>query len=167
MLKLEKETKRLNKEIKMANQTIVFKKGDIFQAHSEAIVNAVNCVGVMGRGLALEFKRKFPKNFQEYKTACDKGELVIGKLFITFDESTNQHIVNFPTKRHWREPSKLEDIRQGLAALRQAIQKHNIQSIAIPALGCGLGGLAWQAVKDEIIAALQGIDCQVLVFEPL
>ncbi len=125
--------------------------GDLFEADVDALVNAVNCVGVMGKGLALAFKQRYPDNFETYRLACGAGQVQPGQLF-TFRSSC--WIINFPTKRHWRDPSQLEDIRSGLVALIDEVDARGIQSIAIPALGCGLGGLAWSDVRPLIIAAV-------------
>jgi O-acetyl-ADP-ribose deacetylase (regulator of RNase III) len=131
---------------------IEFVCGNLFDADVEAIANAVNCVGVMGKGIALEFKKRFPSNFIAYKATCDAGELQLGRVFI-HDEGSSakpRYIVNFPTKDHWRNPSRLEDIRSGLDSLSAEIDGLKIHSIAIPALGCGLGGLDWQDVRELI-----------------
>jgi O-acetyl-ADP-ribose deacetylase (regulator of RNase III) len=127
---------------------IEFVRGDLFEADVEAIVNAVNCVGVMGKGIALEFKKRFPNNFKAYQTACDVRELQLGRVLIHDQGPTAKprYIVNFPTKDHWRDASRLEDVRSGLDSLAAEIQRRQIASIAIPALGCGLGGLAWLEV---------------------
>lgn len=148
---------------------IKFTKGDIFATDAEAIVNTVNTVGVMGKGLALQFKSRFPANFKEYKRACDRGEVSLGRMFLT---ETNQlmepyFIINFPTKGHWRSRSKLEDIAAGLDDLVRVINARNIKSIAVPPLGAGLGGLPWPAVRDLIKEKLQELnDVTVTVFEP-
>jgi O-acetyl-ADP-ribose deacetylase (regulator of RNase III) len=126
--------------------------GDLFEADVDAITNAVNCVGVMGRGIALAFKNRFPKNFIAYKQACDDGVLRPGSVFV-FDRGDYEHpryIVNFPTKDHWRNASKLTDIEAGLRALIDKIDRLGIRSIALPALGCGLGGLDWETVRDAV-----------------
>ena len=125
--------------------SIVSVRGDIFEAHCEAITNPVNCVGAMGKGLALEFKRRYPANANVYSRACASGALRPGQPFI-FDlgvEATPRYIVNFPTKRHWRDPSRFDDIEAGLATLVGQSEQLGIGSIAIPPLGCGLGGLNW------------------------
>lgn len=146
-----------------------FVHGNLFDADVEAIVNAVNCVGVMGKGIALEFKKRFPNNFITYKAACDAGQLQIGRVF-TYDNGASakpRYIVNFPTKNHWRDASRLQDIHSGLESLAVEIDRLKISSIAIPALGCGLGGLNWQAVRKELEAALCGCKtCKIIVFQP-
>ena len=126
--------------------------GDIFTEEVEAIVNTVNCVGVMGRGIALQFKNTFPENYKAYADACNKGTLRLGRVF-TYHVgkfSYPHYIINFPTKHHWRDKSDIKDIDSGLNSLIEEIKKLNIQSIAIPALGCGLGGLEWEQVKQKI-----------------
>ncbi len=148
---------------------INFKTGNILDESSEAIVNTVNCVGVMGKGLALQYKKKFPENFKKYKSACDKNEVKIGKMFITesADMFSNHWIVNFPTKKHWKDSSQIEFIEQGLIDLVEKIKEYKIKSIAIPPLGAGLGGLPWNAVKTTIISSLKNIeDVAITVYEP-
>ncbi len=147
-----------------------YKKGDILGEDVEAIVNTVNCVGVMGRGLALQYKNKFPDNFKLYVQACKQEEVKPGKMFISqTGQLTNpKYIINFPTKRHWRGKSKIEDIESGLKDLIEVIQKYNIKSIAIPPLGSGLGGLEWSNVKSKIQKVLGSIsDTKVIIYEPL
>jgi len=149
---------------------IEFTSGDILRADVEVLVNPVNCVGVMGRGLALAFKEAFPDNFDAYVHACARGEVVPGRMFV-FERvplAGPRSIVNFPTKRHWRDKSRLEDIEAGLAALKQEVVARAMRSIAVPALGAGLGGLDWPTVRLRIEAILGGLaDVRVLVFEPL
>ncbi len=148
---------------------IEYKKGDILQADVEALVNTVNCVGVMGRGIALQFKNQFPENFQVYRSACAQEKVRPGQMFV-FETGTLTHpkfIINFPTKRHWRGKSRIEDIDLGLEALVKEIQIHGIRSIAIPPLGSGLGGLNWTIVRRHIEAAFQATqDIKIIVFEP-
>lgn len=126
----------------------LIEKGNIFNSSCEFLVNPVNCVGVMGKGLALEFKNKYPLNFEIYKKACDNASFNIGNLLIV--PVDNKFIVNFPTKKHWRNKSDLEFIKIGLEELKVAIKDFNIKSIALPKLGCGLGGLDWNEVFDLI-----------------
>lgn len=148
---------------------IEFRQDNIFTADAEALVNTVNCVGVMGRGIALQFRKAFPENFTAYKAACDHGEVRPGKLFIhSLGQLTNpRYIINFPTKDHWRGNSRIEYIDSGLKAMVEAIRQLDVHSIAIPPLGCGLGGLAWADVRPRIEQALQGLpDVHVLVYEP-
>ncbi|MBN1804874.1 MAG: macro domain-containing protein [Sedimentisphaerales bacterium] len=144
-------------------------RGDILKADAEALVNTVNCVGVMGRGIALQFRKAFPENFKAYKSVCDKKQLHPGTMLV-YDLNRFQnprYIINFPTKRHWKGKSKLEDIKSGLESLVQEISKRNIRSIAIPPLGCGLGGLDWIQVKriiEKVFTAFP--DVHVLLYEP-
>ncbi|WP_323769329.1 macro domain-containing protein [Antarctobacter sp.] len=147
---------------------IRYMTGDILRSEADALVNTVNCVGVMGRGIALQFKKAFPRNFEDYKNACDRGEVVPGKMFITERNALTapRFIINFPTKRHWRGKSRIEDIESGLVDLRQQIEARGIRSIAIPPLGSGLGGLNWSDVRKRIEASLTGTDAEIIVFEP-
>ena len=143
--------------------------GDIFMADAEALVNTVNCVGVMGRGLALQFKKAFPDNFAAYKTACDRKQVQPGEMFVfeTGAITNPKYIINFPTKRHWRDKSRMEDIDSGLLALVQEIRQRQLRSIAIPPLGSNLGGLQWSDVRPRIEAALRDLpNLQVILFEP-
>ncbi|MYB35674.1 MAG: macro domain-containing protein [Gammaproteobacteria bacterium] len=147
---------------------IRFTSGDIIRDEADALVNTVNCVGVMGRGIALQFKKAFPDNFEEYRKACHRGEVLPGRMFITERDTLAgpRFIVNFPTKRHWRGKSRIEDIESGLEALGHEIRERDIKSIAIPALGSGLGGLNWSEVKSRIVAALENVDVAVCIYEP-
>ena len=148
---------------------IRFKTGDILAEDAEALVNTVNCVGVMGRGIALQFKKAFPENFRAYADACGRGEVRPGRMFVfeTGGLTNPRYIVNFPTKRHWCGNSRIEDIEAGLADLTRLIRERGICSIAIPPLGSGLGGLEWGAVRQRIEEALRGFnDLRIVVFEP-
>lgn len=149
---------------------IEYRTGNIFDCDAQAIVNPVNTVGVMGKGLALQFKKRFPENFAAYKSACKSGELRIGKNYL-FEEAAKDGsvrvVVNFPTKAHWRSPSKMEYIESGLEDLVTEIAEWEIKSIAIPALGAGLGGLNWVAVKDLIEEKLGDLDVSIFIYEPL
>ncbi len=144
-------------------------QGNILAADAEALVNTVNCVGIMGRGIALQFKNVFPENFKSWLAACKRNEVMPGKMF-AFETGalTNPHyIINFPTKRHWKGKSRMEDIDAGLVALADEIKARNIRSIAVPALGSGLGGLRWNDVRPRIEAALRELsDVKVIIFEP-
>jgi O-acetyl-ADP-ribose deacetylase (regulator of RNase III) len=145
-------------------------QGDILQADAEALVNTVNCVGIMGRGVALQFRKAFPANYKAYKSACDAEQVQPGKMFVheLFRLYNPRLIINFPTKRHWRGDSRIEDIQAGLIDLVKVIQKYQIHSIAIPPLGCGLGGLDWNVVRPAIIQAFANLpDVKVLLFEPI
>jgi len=148
---------------------IEYKTGDILAEKADALVNTVNCVGVMGRGIALQFKRRFPGNFRAYAVRCKRKEIQPGGMFVfeTGEMISPRYIINFPTKRHWRGKSRIEDIEYGLAELTKEIQARGIRSIAIPALGSGLGGLDWAEVRVRMQAALGGLDdVQVVIFEP-
>jgi O-acetyl-ADP-ribose deacetylase (regulator of RNase III) len=148
---------------------IEFRTGDILTAEAEALVNSVNCVGIMGRGVALQFKQSFPANYKAYETACARNEVQPGKMFV-FETGTltnPKFVINFPTKRHWRGKSRMEDIDSGLNALVEEIRNRGIRSIAIPPLGSGLGGLSWADVRPRIEAALSHIkDLHAIIFEP-
>jgi O-acetyl-ADP-ribose deacetylase (regulator of RNase III) len=147
---------------------IKFARGDIFAADVAALVNPVNCVGVMGRGLALQFKNAFPANFKAYQQACKREAVQPGGMFV-FETGIirPEFIINFPTKRHWRGKSRMEDIEAGLRALSAEIKTRSIRSIAIPPLGSGLGGLPWHEVRDRIEAALSDLDhVEAVIYEP-
>jgi O-acetyl-ADP-ribose deacetylase (regulator of RNase III) len=148
---------------------IEFRTGDILTTDAEAIVNTVNCVGIMGRGIALQFKNAFPANFKAYQAACAREEVQPGRMFV-FETGTftnPKFIINFPTKRHWRGKSRIEDIESGLKALVEEIRTRGIHSIAIPPLGSGLGGLNWTDVRPRIVEALRGLnDLEAVIFEP-
>lgn len=148
---------------------IEYKSGDILSEDAEALVNTVNCVGVMGRGIALQFKKAFPENFKAYASACKREEVQPGRMFVfeTGQLTNPRYIINFPTKRHWRGKSRMEDIEAGLKALVDTVHRYNIRSIAIPPLGSGLGGLDWSDVRSHIETALQPLtDVRVIVYEP-
>ncbi len=149
---------------------IEFKQGDILTADVEALVNTVNCVGIMGRGIALQFRNVFPDNFHAYEVACKRGEVQPGRMFVfeTHRLTNPRYVINFPTKRHWRGKSRLADIKAGLPALVAEIKRLRIRSIAIPPLASGLGGLDWNDVRPLIVRALDEVqDLKAIVFEPL
>jgi O-acetyl-ADP-ribose deacetylase (regulator of RNase III) len=145
------------------------REGNVLESDAEALVNTVNTVGVMGKGIALQFKKRFPANYDAYKKACESGELQVGKMFVwATGRLTPRFIINFPTKKHWRGNSKMEYIEQGLRDLRRVIQKHGIKSIAVPPLGCGHGGLEWGQVRPKIEQALADLPgVQVQLYAPL
>jgi O-acetyl-ADP-ribose deacetylase (regulator of RNase III) len=148
---------------------IELKQGNLLEANAEALVNTVNCVGVMGKGIALQFKQAFPDNFQEYKRACDTQKVQPGQMFVVLHSEliSPRYIINFPTKRHWRGKSRIEDIESGLQALISEVKQLGIKSIAIPPLGCGNGGLSWNEVKPLIESAFADLpNVQVLLFAP-
>jgi O-acetyl-ADP-ribose deacetylase (regulator of RNase III) len=148
---------------------IQFLQGNLLEAPAEAIVNTVNTVGVMGKGLALMFKKAFPQNFLRYAEACKRKDVRVGQMFVTEHLALGgpRWIINFPTKEHWRHPSQLQWVIDGLQDLRRVIEIKGIRSIAVPPLGCGQGGLDWDEVRPEIERALGGLpNVDVLVFEP-
>jgi O-acetyl-ADP-ribose deacetylase (regulator of RNase III)/uncharacterized protein YwgA len=153
----------------MVLSMIETKHGDILSANTEAIINTVNCVGIMGKGIALQFKLKYPDNYHFYKKTCDQGRMIIGQVLI-FERSAvdnPKYIINFPTKRHWKGKSTIDDIREGLNSLVAEVKKLEIKSIAIPALGSGLGGLDWMQVKPIIINAFLTLpEVDIQLFEP-
>lgn len=152
---------------------ITFKKGDMFNEQVQAVVNTVNCVGVMGKGVALEFKNRWPANFKAYKKLCDTKELAPGQMFVfdtkeLFASEGPRYLVNFPTKAHWRSKSKISYVEDGLDALVKAILEHGIKSIAIPPLGCGNGGLDWADVRPLIVSKLEDLqDVEIVIFPPM
>lgn len=149
---------------------IRFTRGNLLDADAQALVNTVNTVGVMGKGVALMFKEAYPENFKAYEDACRLKEVQLGRMFVTERREEMfgpKWIVNFPTKAHWRYPSKMEWIVQGLEDLKHIIEEKGIKSIALPPLGAGNGGLAWKDVRPKIEAALGKLnDVEVIVYEP-
>jgi O-acetyl-ADP-ribose deacetylase (regulator of RNase III) len=148
---------------------IILTRGDLLRAPVEAVVNTVNCAGHMGKGLALQFKRAFPANFEAYKAACDAGAMVPGRMLVHDHgpDAQPRYIINFPTKRHWREKSRMQDVEAGLVDLMKQVRARGIRSIAVPALGCGLGGLDWGQVRPCIEAAFAALpDVEVHLYEP-
>lgn len=148
---------------------IRYTQGNLLEADVDALVNTVNTVGVMGKGIALMFKEAFPDNFKRYEESCKASELTTGKMFVTERQDLfgPKWIINFPTKQHWRNPTKLEWVQEGLGDLHDVITENNIHSIAIPPLGCGNGGLDWQLVKQLIETVLADLDAvDIVVFEP-
>ena len=145
-------------------------RGNLLAADADTLVNAVNTVGVMGKGIALQFKRAYPEMFNAYVDACNAGEVKIGKMHVwsTGSPTGPRFIINFPTKRHWRSPSRIEYVDDGLQDLVKVVRDRKIQSVAIPPLGAGNGGLNWAQVRPRIIAAFERMpDIRVLLFEPL
>lgn len=144
-------------------------KGNLLAADVEALVNTVNCVGHMGKGIALQFKKAFPDNFSAYSAACRAGQVKPGAMFVfeTRRLDNPKYIINFPTKRHWKGKSRMEDILAGLKALAEEIRRRKITSIAVPPLGCGLGGLDWNEVRPSMVRSLQDFPgLHVLLFSP-
>ena len=145
---------------------IRIQSGDLLRSDAEALVNPVNTVGVMGAGLAAQFKRAYPENFRAYYARCMRGEMHTGRMFVT--RVGLRWIINFPTKEHWRHPSRIEWIAEGLRDLRAVIEREDIRSIAIPALGAGLGGVPLPLVQFAIVTALDDLDgVDIIVYRPL
>jgi O-acetyl-ADP-ribose deacetylase (regulator of RNase III) len=143
--------------------------GNLLEADVEALVNTVNTVGVMGKGIALQFKRSFPHNFKSYEAACKRGEVRLGEMFVheTGTIDNPKYIVNFPTKKHWKSRSTVADIKVGLTALRSTITALGLRSIAIPPLGCGNGGLDWAEVHPVIREGLADLSAvRILIYPP-
>lgn len=141
--------------------------GNLLTADVDALVNTVNTEGVMGKGLALQFKKAFPEAFASYERACRAGEVQTGQMHVVQRLTSPRFIINFPTKKHWRHPSKLEYLRDGLADLIRNVRQRGIRSIAVPPLGCGNGGLAWSAVRPLIVEAFAEVpEVRVVLFEP-
>lgn len=148
---------------------IHYQTGNLLESSAQALVNTVNTLGVMGKGIALQFKNMFPSNYKLYVKACENKEVVIGKLFITEEEALlagKKIIINFPTKTNWRLPSEYAYIESGMEDLVRVIKERNIQSIAIPPLGAGNGGLDWDKVKSILHHYLSALDCEIYVYEP-
>ena len=139
----------------------IVENGNIFEATTQSIVNPVNCVGVMGAGLALKFKAFYPEMFTYYKEQCDAGKVrpgvIVAWALDTWhsDDYAMHYIFNVPTKIHWRDPSTMSYIRLGVDALITTMKEHDVHSVAIPAIGCGLGGLQWDEVSRTIIEKFQ------------
>ncbi|WP_243290294.1 macro domain-containing protein [Bacillus sp. FJAT-47783] len=148
---------------------IILKQGNLLTDEVEALVNTVNCVGVMGKGIALQFKQAYPEMFTEYQKACRKEEVQPGKMHVFETKSlfNPKFIINFPTKRHWKNKSRMDDIESGLAALIKVVKELEIKSIALPPLGCGNGGLKWSDVRPKIESAFEQIpNVEVHLYEP-
>ena len=148
---------------------IEFRAGDILRTDAEALVNTVNCVGIMGRGVALQFKNAFPENYKVYKAACARQEVKPGRMFVfeTGYLGNPKYIINFSTKRHWKGKSRIEDIESGLRAFVDVVRERGIRSVAMPPLGSGLGGLHWPDVRSRIEEALRSLpNVSFTVFEP-
>jgi O-acetyl-ADP-ribose deacetylase (regulator of RNase III) len=142
--------------------------GNLLDAEVDAVVNTVNTVGVMGKGIALQFKNAYPANFKAYRDACARGDVRVGRMFV-FDAGQlvrPRWIINFPTKQHWKSRSRLTDIETGLDDLRRVLSELDIRSVAVPPLGCGNGGLDWADVRPLIDKQLGGLDVDVLIYPP-
>lgn len=148
---------------------IHYTQGDLLKSEAQALVNTVNTEGVMGKGLALQFKTAFPQNYKIYRNACKTGHLTVGQMLITNESDifgNNKLIINFPTKTTWRKPSEYTYIQLGLVALRNEIIARGIQSIAIPPLGSRNGGLDWERVRQMIEIQLSDLDCDIILYQP-
>ena len=145
-----------------------FVKDDFFDYDADIMVNTVNCVGVMGAGVALLFKNKFPEMFKDYSNACAKGEVQPGKPHVWKENNmfSKVTIINFPTKMHWKNPSKYEYIEDGLIWLKKYLSGNKNSTVTLPALGCGHGGLDWKIVRNMITKYLGNLKANILVFEP-
>ena len=146
---------------------IVWSSGNLLDARVDALVNTVNTEGIMGKGIALQFKMRFPANYEAYRKACARGDVKLGQVF-AFDNGafSPRWILNFPTKGHWRSRSRMRDIEAGLVDLRRVVAELGIESLALPPLGCGNGGLDWADVKQVILRALDGLDVEAHVYAP-
>jgi len=147
---------------------IIFSTGNLLEDQAEAYVNTVNTVGVMGKGIALQFKQAFPGVFKQYTKACKQDTVKVGRMHVVHVEGlTNpKYVINFPTKKHWRDPSKMDYIQSGLKDLVQVIRELDIKSIALPPLGCGNGGLDWNLVLPEIEEAFKDVPVDVHLYAP-
>lgn len=148
---------------------VSFIVGNILDSNAEALVNTVNTVGVMGKGIALQFKNQFPKNYKIYREACKNGELQVGTLLVTEEDTLlngKKTIINFPTKTTWKKPSEYEYVEAGLKELVKVIQEKKLKSIAIPPLGAGNGGLDWNRVKEMMLDYLSPLNCHIEIYEP-
>src|SRR5262249_32313608 len=143
---------------------IRFVTGDLFKSGAQTLVNTVNCVGIMGKGVALAFKERYPDMYDDYRRRCEAGEIRPGVL--TLYTTTRPWVLNFPTKRHWRNRSRLEDIEAGLKELAAQYKAWCIESLGVPALGCGHGGLDWSEVRPLIEKSLGPLEIDVEVYEP-
>jgi O-acetyl-ADP-ribose deacetylase (regulator of RNase III) len=156
-------TLELSERFREGNMTIRTGTGNILDANVDALVNPVNTVRVMGAGLARQFRHRWPEMFEEYRVT----NLTIGKIHVwKTGQEVPKFVVNLPTKEHWRDPSKMIYVTAGLKALVEAVSTHGICSLAVPALGCGLGGLLWEDVRREIVTELDALPIDVFLWEP-
>jgi len=144
---------------------MVIKIGNIFESSAKTLVNTVNCVGIMGKGIALEFKNRYPKMFSEYVKLCKNGKVIPGVPYF-YQDLSGISIINFPTKNHWRSPSQLSYIISGLDWFRNNYQTYNIESVAFPPLGCGNGGLSWETVGPIMYSKLNDLPIQIEIYAP-
>lgn len=149
---------------------ITFHKGNLFDAKVDAYVNTVNCVGVMGKGIALECKTRYPKSYEQYRIACERKQVQIGLIFVTMEGQgkDEKFLLHFPTKEHWKDPSKYLYIALGLPQLAKELMCLPIRSVAIPALGCTNGGLDWKEVKEFMTYHLKDLANykDIQIYEP-
>lgn len=148
-----------------ADTQVKLLNGNLFNSNAHALVNAVNCVGVMGKGIALQFKHSYPAMFADYAQRCGRNQVELGKPYVY--DAGSKLIVNFPTKGHWRSVSKLSDIEAGLVALADLVTEWGIKSIAVPSLGCGNGQLDWDVVGPILVRGLSRLDIPVELYVPL
>ena len=156
----------LNGRCSQGEIVLILFNGNLFESNAQTLVNAVNCVGVMGKGIALEFKRRFPEMFADYEVRCSERRVKLGQPYL-HRYSRPPWILNFPTKDHWRSASRLKDIVHGLEYLAQKYKEWRIESLAVPALGCGLGQLDWAAVKPVLCRHLELLDIPVELYVPI
>ena len=148
-------------------ETLTLVQGDMFESPCRTWTNAVNCVGVMGAGVAKHFKARFPEMFEDYRRRCAAGQLRMGEPDLWLNpDAGGAHVLNFPTKQHWKDPSDWEGIQRGLEQLRIIVNDGRIESLAVPALGCGLGGLAWDEVKHTLADTLSALTIPVELYVP-
>jgi O-acetyl-ADP-ribose deacetylase (regulator of RNase III) len=145
---------------------VQFKDGSIFESKAQTITNAVNCVGVMGKGIALDFKNRFPEMFSDYSMRCKDNQVNLGKPYL-YKSASLPWILNFPTKKHWKQASNMNCIVDGLRLLRSQYEQWGITSLAIPALGCGLGGLSWEEVAPILFDFGSNVCIPVEIYVPL
>jgi O-acetyl-ADP-ribose deacetylase (regulator of RNase III) len=159
----KKEFEQEYKNLLVSDKKIIV--GDIFQSEAQTLINAVNCVGVMGKGIALEFKNRFPEMYEDYVSRCARKEVKLGEPYL-FHRATRPQIINFPTKDHWKALSRIKDIEQGLKYLLAHYKEWGVTYLAIPALGCGNGQLEWSKVKPLIHKYIEQIEVPVEVCAP-
>ena len=143
------------------------RQGDLFSSDAQTLVNAVNCVGVMGKGIALQFKRRFPEMFEDYADRCRSRKMVLGEPYLWRpSDGTTPWVLNFPTKGYWRDATEETDVLEGISYLATHYHEWEITSLAVPALGCGAGGLGWNAFRDHLVAAFEPFDIPVDIYSP-
>ena len=143
----------------------LYRHGDLLQSEAQALVNPVNCVGVMGAGLARQFKERYPEVFRRYRQDCRQGLVRVGAIRL-YPISGDQVMAAFPTKEHWKDPSRIEYVRSGLESLRETLADEGIRSAAIPPVGCGLGRLNWLEVEPLILSIMETGDLRLEIYAP-